>query len=87
MSPKMNTKTVVNGKLLPASIGAYRIIKTNELTSEQLAALRSVKRERIEERVRVLVGSGKVAMSQVISRYHDLMGEVERDQIVGNIED
>lgn len=64
-------------KLLPASIGTYRIIRPEELTPEKLAVLRSVKKERIEERLRVLVGGGKVAVSRVAARYHDLMGEVE----------
>lgn len=74
-------------KLLPSSVGTYRIVKKDELTVEQLATLRAVRRDRVEERIRELVGSGKVAVSQVAARYHALMDEVERDLAVGNIED
>ena len=87
MSPKTNTKTIAPAKLLPASIGTYRIIKTKELTPEDLAILHTVKRCRVRERIEVLLGQGRVAASTVVSRYHDLMEEVERDQIVGNIEE
>ena len=75
-----------NGKLLPASVGTYRIVRKEELTVEQLATLRSVRKERVEARLRELVGSGRVAVSQVAGRYHALMAELERDLTVGNME-
>jgi len=74
-------------KTLPASIGKYRIIKQEELTVEQLATLRAVGRERVEARLRALVGEGRVAASRVVARYGDLMNEVEHDQLVGNLEE
>ena len=74
-------------KLLPASIGRYRIVKKEELTVEQLAVLRAASREHVEARLRALVGEGKVSVSRVVLRYHDLMGEVEHDQPTGNSED
>ena len=78
-----NTKT----KLLPASIGTYRIVRTQELTPEQLAVLRAASREHVEARLKELVGKGQVAVSRVVARYHDLMSEVERDQVVGNTDE
>jgi hypothetical protein len=74
-------------KLLPASTGQYRIIKKEELTIEQLAVLRAASREHVEARLRVLVGEGRVMVSQVVLRYRDLMNEVEHDQVAGNLDE
>jgi len=69
-------------KLLPTHIGVYRIVKTEELTVEQLATLRSVSRERIRERLEALAGSGTVSFSLVLRRYHELMEEADKDLVV-----
>lgn len=68
----------MNGKQMPASIGSYRIIKRSELTPEQLAVLRAASAQRIRERLAVLIGDGKVSVSQVQARYRDLISEVGR---------
>jgi hypothetical protein len=56
--------------------GTYRIINRSELTEEQFAVLRRVSRERVVERVCVLLGEGKIALSQVQARYGKIMGQV-----------
>jgi hypothetical protein len=71
-----------NTKLLPASIGVYRIVEPEELTAEQLATLRSISRERVMERLEVLTGSGLVTFSLVLRRYHALMEEAGKDLVV-----
>jgi hypothetical protein len=56
----------------------YRQIHQSELTSEQLRILRNVSRERITERVCVLLGEGKLALSQVQAKYGKIMNIVGR---------
>jgi hypothetical protein len=68
----------VSGKQLPASIGVYRIIAQKEFTPEQLAVLRSASAQRVRERLCVLIGDGKVTVSQVQARYGALIGECGR---------
>lgn len=63
-------------KLLPAHIGTYRIIKRSELTPYQLATLRAAGAERVRDRICVLIGDGKVAVSEVQACYAALMREV-----------
>lgn len=65
-------------KTLLDEVGTYRIVNRNEFTSEQLAVLRNVSRERIIERVCVLLGEGKLAFSQVQARYGKIMSVVGR---------
>jgi hypothetical protein len=65
-------------KLLPATIGVYRIILPKELTPEQLAVLRAASAQRIRERLCVLIGDGRVSVSQVQASYGALMAEVGR---------
>lgn len=66
-------------KLLPSSIGTYRVILCKELTPEQLATLRAVGRERVLARLHALIGEGRVAVSTVQARYGALMGVCGRE--------
>lgn len=59
-------------------VAIYRQIHQSELTSEQLRILRNVSRERITERVCVLLGEGKLALSQVQAKYGKIMNIVGR---------
>ena len=59
-------------------VSIYRQIHQSELTSEQLRILRNVSRERITERVCVLLGEGKLALSQVQAKYGKIMNIVGR---------
>jgi hypothetical protein len=68
----------VNRKLLPASIGTYRIIQRKELTPEQLATLRAASAERVRERLCALIGDGRASASQVQAKYGALLGECGR---------
>jgi hypothetical protein len=66
----------VNRKLLPSSIGVYRIIPRKELTPEQLATLRAASAQRVRERLVALIGDGRVSVSQVQAKYGALLAEV-----------
>ena len=59
-------------KLLPASTGVYRIIKSDELTVEQLAVLRAAKREHVHARLCALVVQGRIAIEQALDVYEQL---------------
>jgi hypothetical protein len=61
---------------LPRDIGTYRIIRAAELTDEQRAVLRLAGRERVLERLCVLVGEGRVSLSKVQAKYGALLAEV-----------
>jgi hypothetical protein len=67
---------VMKKKLLPVSIGTYRIINKAELTPEQRNMLRAAGGRHIMERLCALIGDGKVSVSQVQERYGALMREV-----------
>lgn len=60
---------------LPRDIGTYRVIRPGELTDEQRAILRLAGRERIQERLCVLIGNGRLRVSQVQEKYGALMSE------------
>ena len=63
-------------KLLPVSIGAYRIINKSELSPEQRNMLKAAGSQHILERLCALIGDGKVSVDQVQARYGALMREV-----------
>lgn len=63
-------------KVLPSSIGSYRIIRSSELSPEQLNVLRRVSRERVTERLCKLIGDGRLSVSQIQAKYPTLMSLV-----------
>lgn len=65
---------------LPANIGAYRLIKQEEFTVEQLAVLRAASRKHVHARLCELVAQGKVTASQVARAYKPLMDEAGAEE-------
>jgi hypothetical protein len=65
-------------KLLPASTGIYRVIRSAELSEEQRNVLKVAGRERALERICALLGEGRVSLSVVQKRYGALMRECGR---------
>jgi hypothetical protein len=72
---------------LPVSAGRYSIVgargallgggpRSGDLRPDE-AVLRSVSRSRIDERLAVLVASGRVAASAVVARYRELVDAAE----------
>jgi len=66
-------------KILPASIGTYRLVRRDELTTEQVRVLRAVGRERVQERLLLLLTQGKVPAAKVAKHYRQLMAEIGED--------
>ena len=65
-------------KLHMSDVGTYRIVKHSEFSTEQLNVLKLASRERVIERLWVLLGDGKLSLSQVQARYGQLMHQVGR---------
>jgi len=55
------------------SIFAFRTIRPAEFTSEQMSVLRQAGRARVEARLQVLLGDGKITMSVIQTQYGTLM--------------
>jgi hypothetical protein len=63
------------------SSGQYRIIKNRNVPiEEQVSVLAKVPRSRVDERLASLVASGRVAMSAVVAKYHELVRHSAGDE-------
>lgn len=63
----------------PIAVGQYRVVKHENLSAEQVAVLRGASRAEVDSRLAELIAAGKVAVSTVVEKYHDLLGLVEGD--------
>jgi hypothetical protein len=75
----------MNNKNFPSYVGQYHIVKTPNIPSDvQDAVLATVPRTRLDERLAVLIASGRVAVSTVVAKYHDLVTKVSsKDNTTG----
>jgi len=63
----------------PIAVGQYHVVKHESLSAEQVAVLRGASRAEVDSRLAELIAAGKVAVSTVVEKYHDLLGLVEGD--------
>ena len=58
------------------SVMAFQVIEPREFTEADRAVLRAEARERVRERLEVMIGDGRIHLAVLIRKYKALMEEI-----------